>query len=260
MRIRHLALAIAAGVVVVLAAIAAALWFLVFRSQASPVSLGSALGTYRKHGHPSPAPHRLPPVGVYVYNTSGYEQLSLPGTHRSWPSTTTITVTGHGCGEDLRWAPLAQHVETDWACPGPGNAMYWKSSTATVRFFGITTSHTLKCDQGAYLRPPKAPPGQSWRFSCGGSGETWHVVGHTVGVQDLKVGGTKVPTVHVHFDISVGGSETGTSPTDYWFARSSSKIVRAESATDVSQGSSPLGPVKYQDRYRLEITSLTPRR
>jgi hypothetical protein len=255
-------ISITLGFLVVLAVGAGVLWVLVFRNRAIPVTVADALRNYRQQrtDPPRSGGAYLPRAGVYSYDTAGFEQLNVTGTRRSWPHVTAITVTDQGCGVNLQWDALAEHQEDNSMCPGSDQALVWQSSSSTVGFFGLVTQQVLSCDPGSAMRPPTNAIGQQWAFRCRSIGDVWHVSGRTVGVENVAVGGVKVPALHVRLDIAISGAETGTSPTDYWFALDGAEIVRAESVTDVAQGSSPFGVVRYHDEYRLDLTSLTPRR
>jgi hypothetical protein len=259
-------ISITLGVIIFLAVGVGLLWVLVFRNRAIPVTVADALRNYRQQraDPPPAAASELPRVGVYAYDTTGFEQLNIAGTRRSWPSVTAITVTDQGCGVNLQWDALAEHQEDNGLCassgsgPGSDQALLWESSSSTVGFFGLVTHQELSCDPGSVLRPATNTSGQHWSFECRSVGDIWRVSADTVGVENVTVGRAKVPALHVRLAIAISGSETGTSPTDYWFALDGSEIVKAESVTDVSQGSSPFGAVRYHDEYRLELTSVTP--
>jgi hypothetical protein len=257
-------ISITLGIVIFVGVGAGLLWVLVFRNRAIPVTVADALRSYRQQHADPPrvADSHLPPVGVYTYDTTGFEQLSLAGSRRPWPRVTAITVTDQGCGVNLQWDALAEHREDNRVCPVAGSepTLLWQSSSSTVGFFGLVTHQQLSCDPGSLLRPPTDASGQRWSFQCRSVDDTWRVTGRTVGVVDVAVGRTQVPALHVRLDVAISGSETGTSPTDYWFALDGSEIVRVQSTTDVAQGSSPFGTVRYHDEYRLQLTSITPRR
>jgi len=259
-------ISITLGVAIFLAVGAGLLWVLVFRNRAIPVTVADALRNYREQraDPPRAADSHLPPVGVYAYDTIGFEQLNVSGTRRAWPRVTAITVTDQGCGVNLQWDGLAEHQEDTSVCPGrPSGSgseptLWWQSSSSTVGFFGLVTHQQLSCDPGSALRPATNTSGQTWSFQCRSVDDTWRVTGHTVRVENVRVGRTEVPALHVRLEIAISGSETGNSPIDYWFALDRSEIVRVQSTSDVAQGSSPFGAVRYHDEYRLQLTSLTP--
>ena len=85
----HRLLVLGAGATLVIA-VAAGLWFFVFRDSTTPVGLDQALRLYRQgqsHGTPGHDP-RLPP-GVYRFRTSGGEQLSMGDITRTFPAPPT---------------------------------------------------------------------------------------------------------------------------------------------------------------------------
>jgi hypothetical protein len=207
---------------------------------------------------PSAAPV-LPTPGVYVYATTGHEQLSTPGSSRSYPAQTTITVTpaGSGCQSD-RWDPLEQHWEEYRLCYGPGPASNMESASSYVSFYGIGDTTSMTCAQPAYWRPPTTAAGARWTYTCTSSGTTYASVGTVVGTGSVAVGGQAVPAVHLHVDTTFSGSEQGDNPEDMWLALSDSLVLRLSGSVQASESTGPFGHVGYQEAFDLQLTSLTP--
>lgn len=162
-------------------------------------------------------PDALPPLGVYTYATTGYEEVSVPGSRRAFPSQTTITVEPAGCGEVEIWQPFAQHTERTTVCRSGGGlrmAEYYFSDS----FYGQTSSSDSICDQNAYLHFATVTPGQSWTFTCSSSNSAITNRATVIGREIVGVGGGEVPTIHVHVDSTLSGASNGTSPSDYWFS------------------------------------------
>src|SRR5579885_881814 len=70
-------------------------------------------------------PVEAPLAGVYSYATTGGEHItSLGGLSHSYPSTTAITITPTGCGDEVRWQPLdARYDDYQFFTDGRGVAI-----------------------------------------------------------------------------------------------------------------------------------------
>ncbi|MFQ5558043.1 MAG: hypothetical protein ACE5GB_11120, partial [Acidimicrobiales bacterium] len=167
--LRHRWLWALLGVVVVLA-VAAIVGFVVWRDTATPVSVSEAVETFRADPpetstraddearvaatapvrlggqQTDPAPGDLPPSGVYVYRTTGGEEVdALGGTRHDYPAETTITVRSGGCGAVHRWHALEERFEEWEVCRRDGTlVMPW--FTAFHQFFGTDDRQEFTCD------------------------------------------------------------------------------------------------------------------
>ena len=56
----------------------------------------------------------------------------------------------------------------------------------------------------------------------------------------------------------MAGSDSGTSPNDYWLSASTELILRQRESVDVSQSSGPLGSVHYEGHMSIKLTSVGP--
>lgn len=258
---QHRGLLVALLVVTVVVAVAAGFIIDFMRGEATPVALKEALRSFRREPSDQVGPRRgLPGAGVYLYRTTGHESLSLPGTARSFPSSSVVVVTDRGCGVDVSWPALVEHVESFVACAGPVGGLRLVSSSATVSFAGITTTQTTTCSAQAMLWPARASVGHRWSATCTAGQVHVALHGRVVGFPTLEVGGRPVPTVHTVVTLAYSGSQTGSSPTDYWFALDDSLLVRERETSDVVEGSGPLGAVTYRETATLVLESPVPRR
>jgi hypothetical protein len=150
--IHHRLLALGMGVTILVAAIAAGVWFFVLRSPATQVDLSQALRLYRQGQHPGVAgsDSQLPPPGVYQHRTSGGEQLSFGDINRTFPAATDMIVTDTGCST-MKWEPFEQHVEGLVECPLRDGALSITSAPRTKRSLGSRP-----------LASSTAPPAPIW--------------------------------------------------------------------------------------------------
>jgi len=243
---------------------------------ASTAPTGSATATTSAHPHRSAAPTspaasprptstptanggngqptlRAPALGNYSYATSGGEGTSFPGTSRTFPKTTTVSIAKAGCGVDQTWKPLSSHVETEQLCV-INNQIHLVSYSTTLSFFGQTITQKFTCASNSYIYSPTLKPGDTWAFTCKTKGSK--VVQHlkAVGFSTIDVGGTGVRTLHISVSSKVSGSDSGSSHQDVWIATTSrSLMIRNESNIHAKQGG-----VTYDEASTIELKHLQP--
>jgi hypothetical protein len=256
----HRLWALGMGIAVLIIAVATGVWVFFLRSPGTQLDLRQALRLYRQTERGGdPASAHLPPSGVFRYRTSGNEKLSIAGISRNFPNVTNTIVTDGKCAT-VRWEPLVEHVEGQVECrAGPG-ALSVESFPSTEVIAGVTTNMTLVCPAGTYLVPPDAATGKSWKTTCHAPGQVVRLSGRVVGFSSVDVGGDAVPSVHTHLTMSFSGSESGTSPSDYWVSLEDGMILRESESVDVLQSAGPLGSVHYTEQMAISLQSLTPSR
>jgi hypothetical protein len=213
-------------------------------NSASPTPTASAHAT-------SPIPPGV--LGSFSYATTGYEQTSIPGTKRTFPSTTTITNKQAGCGVESTWAPSSQHVQTQELC-GDGRSIYMASYATTLTFFGISSGEDFKCGTDAVIYAPGAKAGQVWNYKCTSSDATATQAGHVIGYSSMSVGGTSVRVLHVEVATTLTGSDSGKSTQDYWIEIGKPVLVKETGTVDASQKG-----IHYEEAYSLTLDSLRPK-
>ena len=255
----HRLWALGGGVIILLAAVAAGLWFFVLRSPATTVDLRQALTLYRQEqrqrGLGTSA--RIPPPGVYPYRTSGDEQLSVAGISRSFPSHSEMIVTDAGCST-MKWEPLEQHTEGLVVCPGADAALTITSALSYEQIAGTQTTSVIRCPADTYLVPPDPTAGARWHTTCHSPGQNVVFSGEVVGASSVDVGGHEIPALHTRLSLTFSGSETGTNPNDYWISLQDGLILRQKETVAVSQAAGPLGSVHYSEQMAISLTSATP--
>lgn len=206
----------------------------------------------------SPAADEVDP-GVYRYDTEGFEEVdALGGARHDYPATSTITYSRAGCGTEERWRPLEERVGVTVTCAG-ADGHEVRSTYQQREFFGQSQSETYACSPGSLVLPDDPRPGRTWRGSCRSDDSTFTLDGRVVGLEDLVVGGTRVPVVHVTIRGTLTGSTRGSSDREVWFARADGLLVQAVASTDTDADTAG-GTVRYRESYRLRLQSLTPSR
>jgi hypothetical protein len=250
--------ALGMGIAVLLIAVATGVWIFFLRSPGTQLDLRQALRLYRHEERAGdPANPGLPPPGVYRYRTSGYEKLSVAGIFRGFPSTTNAIVTDSRCAT-VNWEPFLQHVEGQVECPSVSGGLSLVSMPSSEQIAGITTNMTVDCPPGTYLVPPNAVVGERWKTTCHAPGQVIALTGRVVGFSSVTVRGQQVPSVHTRISESISGSESGTSPSDYWVSLTDGMILRESESVNVQQSAGPLGSVDYREQMEISLQSRTP--
>jgi hypothetical protein len=254
----HRLWALGAGVAVLIAAVAAGVWFFVLRSPGTQVDLRQALRLYRHDQQDPPigTASRLPAPGVYNYRTSGYERLSLAGISRSFPSSSEVVVTDGACAT-VRWVPFEQHMEGLVECSGRNGAVGMVSALSDEEIAGVRTAEVIHCPAGAYFMPARPAPGQRWSATCHAGSQAVAFGGRVLGWSTIAVHGRREPALHTRLTLTFRGEERGSNPTDYWVSPTTGLILREQEAVDLSQRTGPLGSVRYQEQMAITLTSLS---
>ena len=237
-------------------------WAVFFRTVSSPVTLKQALRLYRRDqssargGMPVAVAGTSSEVltqGVYRYQTSGGESLSIPGADRSFPAVSDMLVTraAPSCSV-ISWVPLAQHTENTTVCAAAGALVATEFVTHEV-IAGSTTTTVTSCPATSYLVPPVTTP--AWTAVCRQSDPSGKVVidGRDLGPALLTVGGQSIETTHVRLTLHMSGSGTGISPVDFWISTTRGLLVRELETVGVNQQG-----VHYSEHMLTELTSLVP--
>ncbi len=247
-------------VVALVAAAAAAVWFLVLRSPATPVGLRQALLLYRHDARDDGRDDgraNMPPPGVYRYRTRGGEQLSFGGIDRSFPAGTEMIVTPGTC-TTVSWEPLAQHTEGMEVCRSHG-ALDVRTTTSYEQIAGATTTTVITCPAGTWLVPPEPDRTSRWTSTCHDGRQAVTATGAVVGATTVDVGGQRVPALHTRLTLQFHGTERGDNPNDFWVAPDG-LILRQRESVALSQTAGPLGTVRYTERMAVALESLAPLR
>jgi hypothetical protein len=252
----HRLWALGMGFALVVVAVAFGAWFFVFRSPGTQVSLSQALRLYRSHQNGTARPERglIPAPGVYDYRTSGYERLSMGSISRRFPSTSAMIVTAGTC-TTVRWVPFVQHMEGLVECPLPTGAVAMASAISDEDIAGTHTTETIRCPEDAYFLPARPTSGLRWSATCRADGRPVGFTGTVLGPASVAVAGHRRPSVHTRITLTFRGNEHGTNPTDYWIATTDGVILQEREEVDVSDGSGPLGAVRYSEAMSVALRS-----
>lgn len=211
------------------------------------------------------ATRSLPPAGVYVYASSGREQIdALGGTTHEYPAETALIVDEDGCGVSVTWTPLEQRVESWTMCIEHG-AITIADYLSEHEFFGTSDRTAMHCEPAHVLVPaPDAPelsdlpalPARS-RTDCTGSGLDERRDVSLIGPAVVSVGGVDVDGFELEIAVTTTGSTVGTSTRHLIVDERGLPLVWTDTVTNTTD--TAVGAVHYQETFTLTLTSLEPR-
>lgn len=236
-------------------AVAVVSWRLVLRDSAEPASISEALERYRSLAGSGDTPI---PVGVYVYDTAGFESIdALGGARHTYPPTSTISVTPAPCGAELRWDVLKGRHNT-WLLCGSGDALGLDESSETHRFFGRADTTAWECAGTPWL-PRDRSPGSRAALSCRSADTAMTGEVTVVGSEAVTVAGTEVAALRVRVRAVEDGEARGPLSEERWLEPETGLPLRISYRVR-TENASPLGDVTFEERYDLRLRSLEPRR
>ena len=235
----------------------------VARPPTTPATTSSAAGSTTSGAPTTTEP--AAPIGVFVYNTTGQEGVdALGGTEHDYPAATTITMSdlGNGCWS-IRWDALEQRWSDTQVCRGPDG---WTLSAKTVfhAFFQQSDERVYTCQPGSVELPADLTPDVTFSASCTSGGtsasgaSTEEIQGRVIGDEAIVVDGQSVNTVHVQYQLTIGGETGGQTNVDRWYAREVPLLLVKEVSDSATTSEEVIGTVHYDERYELVLQSLEP--
>ena len=196
--------------------------------------------------------------GVYVYDTTGQEQVNKPSkTTHKYPRSTTLTASGSACDAHLAWQPIEGRNLEIAGCYDKG-AFRLTGIATTQTFFGYRTRSVYACPGSNVVVPARPTPGTRWTFDCDAARTHASIDVSVIGNETRSVTGQAVPTWHVRFDVHLSGATRGTQIFDFWFAARDALPIAITSVTDVDEDTS-FGTVHYAESFALSLAELAPR-
>lgn len=210
---------------------------------------------------------RRPEPGVYRYEGSGTESLSVPPLSQDQGPTMPGTVEhgDNGCWT-FRIDYSTNHWQTWVHCPeGPdfveAGGQSWQRWM--IGATAITNLSDFTCDAGAMLTPADPTPGQEWTARCVGTNEA--VEGEAVsegtyrfvGTEDIAVGDTTVAAHHFVRDRTMSGSQVGTERSEVWYAVDTGLPIRNQRSVE-ARTDTPIGASTYTENGEFHLASVSP--
>jgi hypothetical protein len=197
-----------------------------------------------------------PREGVYVYATDGYEETdALSGARHDYPASTTITNRKAGCGWTSRWQPLQERWEESEFCETPQGTRL-KRYTMYHEFYRRGIREDFACD--GFVQKPGARPGDTWTMTCKSPQSTAKGTNTVVGIETMNVGGKPIKAVHMRYDLTVSGANSGRMIQDRWLSEQPRAMLRMTQDADLDVDS-PFGKTGYREKFRIDLRSLEPR-
>lgn len=208
-----------------------------------------------------PVPRSLPEPGVYRYRTEGSESIDAAGgAEHTYPDETTITVSVDGCGVTLQWDALRERNERWSLCLDGDDVVLQPTGGSYHEFFGRQQVEPLSCDRGVVVVPHRATDdrvaGEPVPLRCDLGGRPVEQVWQVLGASTRVVDGRSMRVQHVQMRVT---------DDDHWFEHITMDWYLDEHGLPVeirllesSLADTVFGDVRYDERYSLELISLTP--
>jgi hypothetical protein len=208
-----------------------------------------------------------PTAGFYRYQGSGKENTTFPPLTEDQGPGMPATVTAEPDGCWVVRIDFNTHHWQDWTyCTANGQLSERRGSTFARRNYGgmdIDNTSTFTCDPPALILDAADQPGAARPRLCVGSGTlipAQTTVAGTmtvVGREQIDVGGQSVPTVHVRYDLTYSGAQSGSEKTDDWFAETTGMPVRNEHHITVGTDT-PFGMITYTEDAQFVLQTAQP--
>lgn len=238
--------------------------YLVVTSRANVVTVDRALEDFRALGTADTATTdtggAAPESPVYLYASSGYESVDIPGGRREMPEQTPVTVQHTPAGYSAQVRPYEEHVDL-FEYSQVGDALGYDRWYIERTFAGQRASQDYRCPESDPTHVQAAPVGRTAHMLC-----TWEDRARTEGTirlaayEDVVLGdGTAIASApHLVIENTTSGEVTGSTHLEVWLHPDTGLILR-EIRDIQSSTTSPFGRVDYREETRFELTSLTPR-
>lgn len=202
---------------------------------------------------------RPPAPGIYTYDTSGSERISIAGASHTYPEESHMVLrTSSGCGWTTEHHVIEEHVDRREYCSSPSQITTIRFETE-VEFFGQKDGLLYVCDPPAVTFDGR-PAGTTGQGRCTTDDGESNVdyTGVFVGYEVLDVGGRAVETVHLEIEFTMTGAARGDATLSLWLEPDTGLTVHLERTTD-TRTASVWGDVRYQEEATFHLQSMTPR-
>lgn len=230
--------------------------------------MDKAVAEFRKKHGAADSGFLRPAAGVYTFQGTGTEKLSLLSTTQHWGPRIPVTVATetNGCWS-FRIDFSTHHWQSFRYCPmGRTLQQTTEQTFQSFDFVAMTVSdlNETTCSPAIDRVRIDAKPNERWNVACAGRspnrGTTFHAEGTDafVRLETLKVGTDSVPTYHYHVERTVTGSQNGTEKDEIWFSVADGLPVRTDRQV-VVHSPSPIGTVTYTESGSYSLVSLKPK-
>lgn len=196
--------------------------------------------------------------GVYPHKTEGFEQTdAVGGARHEYPSESSVVVRHTDCGLITRWQPLKERWDESSFC-SVGSALEIRSFSMYHEFFQKGQQDDYRCPPGSIVFDRQEPVGASWMWHCDSENASVDTQTRVVGVEPLTIDGRRIDAVRMRYESRLSGATEGAQLQERWIDPASGMVLRLRSEV-AAKTDSPFGRVNYEEKYLIEIKSLTPR-
>lgn len=253
---------ITVGVVFVAVAALAAV-FLFTGSSAKQVSLNQARSRLPAGQGAGPLGSR-PSPGVYEYQGSGTDRLTLPPKTQPQGPSMPVTVTLRGADCWTFRVDFSTHHWQSWDFCRRGTDVRETGGQVWQLWplgpMSLTNSTTVVCSPEALILPAQPVSDQTWTAHCSATSSAVKgkmeasAVYRYLGRTTVTVDGAAVPAEHISITQTDQGSQTGTERYEMWIQPQSGLILRLDQDLQVDTPT-PLGPSTYTQKGTLSLAS-----
>lgn len=215
---------------------------------------------------PSGEPAPKPPVtsgprgaeGVYPHKTEGFEQTdAVGGSRHDYPAESSVVVRHTDCGLITRWQPLKERWDEASFC-SVGSALEIRTFSMYHEFFQKGQQDDYRCPPGSVVFDRNEPVGASWMWHCDSEHASVDTQTRVVAIEPVTIGGQRIDAVRMRYEARLSGSTEGAQLQERWIDPKSGMVIRLRSEV-AAKTESPFGRVSYEEKYLIEMKSLTPR-
>lgn len=233
------------GGIILVAVAAAMLWFVFLEDTATPITAGDV----RFEGTVGDQPGD---PGIYLYETSGFEEVdALGGARHDYPAETYFVIEDGPCGPVTRWQALTERWE-EWEHCGPDLAV--TTDTSYHEWFSIPDTGVASCSEEAIFPPPGVT---TWTSVCVREGGRILRTSTLVGTETLVIDGVEVETIHIRTTEVTEGRTVGASTIETWRLPGTPLVVRRQTE-ESSDTTSRIGDIHYVEQATMQVRSLYP--
>ena len=213
---------------------------------------------------PKPAPAPAPAValvepGVYTYETSGSETIdAIGGTRHDYPDVTTITVLPDGCGVSLQWDALRERWDRWRLCQTEDGIELQTHGAQFHEFFGQSELDRLRCDVGVVLVSTSDLTVDPVDQSCSLRKDQWSPTWTVLERSTRNVAGMEIEVQRVQMRIDDNDKFWEHIVLDWYLAPNGLPVEVMQ--TKSNRSDTFVGPVRYDESFRLVLTSMEPLR
>jgi hypothetical protein len=222
------------------------------RSGSSHVASKPVISSPRAQAASPTAWFKVPPSGVYTFDTTGFERATFS---RNYPSQTQrIIDTSNGSYENHH---IFSQEHEEWFTLHPtahGGEMLKRRMRVT--FGPVTVDETVTFDPGIVGVPYPYALGRTWSGSWKGETSGTYT-GRTIDHRTIRIGSDNVEVWVEELKLQMSGKNSGTVDTKLWYAPAYGFDAREDGIYDIrTQGV----PGTYHTEYTITLASTHPQR